>query len=209
MAFVLRNVRKIADLPYNTTNGFVQLWGYSSSDAAAIVLASGYFNALRSRLKLNDVIEVIASADGVGDLVTMKVTAVPAEGAGDVTVSTEGGASANRAATATADGLTTGLLTAGDRVVDVTSGNAAHLVTLPPIADVPINFVMRLSVGANGHKLATPATSNTKINNGDSDGTALTAIPANSITIVTKQAVDNWIAECFVAAGTRTIPTPA
>lgn len=188
--------------------GGVSFYTYSTADAAASVLAAGYFNAVQPRLKANDVIFAMCARDAAGDFVQMKVTASPS--GGTVTVdATDQGSATNRAVTATADGLTTGLLTSADRVVDVTAANAAHLVTLPPIADVPINHVIRLSVGANGHKLVTPATSNTKINNVDSDGSASMTVPANSITIMTKQAADNWIAECFVAAGTRTIPTPA
>ena len=57
--------------------------------------------------------------------------------------------------------------------------------------------------------MATVATSNTKINNGDADGTGTMTVPASSYTLVTKTLADNFVAECFVAAGTRTIPTPA
>ncbi len=191
------------------SNGGVSFYTYSTADAAASVLAAGYFNAVQPKLKANDVILAMCARDAAGDFVQMKVTASPS--GGTVTVdATDQGSATNRAVTATADGLTTGLLTSADRVVDVTAANAAHLVTLPPIADVPINHVIRLSVGANGHKLVTPAASGTKINNVNAQsGTASMTVPASSISIVTKQAADNWMVECFVAAGTRTIPTPA
>lgn len=206
MAFILKNVRKVRDLPYNNTGGFVQLWGYSTPDAAASVLASGYFNNLRDRAKVNDVMECVCAADGVGDMVRVKFTAVPASG--DVTVSTEEGLTGNRAITATADGLTTGLITAGDSAVEITSGNAAHIVTLPAIASVPLLRAIRGYIAANGCEIRTPASSNTKINNVDADGSQQMALPANSIFVATKQATDNWIVEVYVVAGTRTIPTP-
>jgi hypothetical protein len=203
MALTLRNLALFGSV------GGVSFYNYATTDAAATVLAAGYFDGARDKLKVNDVIMAVCASGGTGDVVQMKVSAVPAS-PGNVAVSSEGDVQANRAATATADGLTTGLLTAEDRAVDVTAANATDRMTLPAIASVPLNHTIRLSVAANGHRLVTPATSNTKINNVDADaGAATLTVPANSITLVTKQAADNWIAECFVAAGTRTIPTPA
>lgn len=88
MAFEIRNLRKVQDLPYNTTGGAVQRWGYATPDAAATVLTAGYFNGAASRLKVNDIIEVVAVAGGVGVLVFAKVTAVPSGGNITVTSNT-------------------------------------------------------------------------------------------------------------------------
>lgn len=206
MALYLRSLALFASAAFGTAPAKVNYYTYATADAAASVLAPGYFNDARTKLKANDVIIAMCVADGAGDLVIIKATSVPSSG--NVLVSTIDDAMAgNRAVTATADGLTTGLLTAADKKVDVTSASADNIVTLPPIADLAINDTIRLSVGATGHELRTPATSNTKINNVDADASEM-AVPANSITVVTKQGADNWIAEVYVAAGTRTIPTP-
>lgn len=115
----------------------------------------------------------------------------------------------NRAVVPTSDGLTTGLILTTDVVIEATSANSAHILTLPAIASVPLGWQVKIFLGATACKLATVATSNTKINNGDADGTGTMTVPASSYTLVTKTLADNFVAECFVAAGTRTIPTPA
>lgn len=207
MSLILRHLRKIADAAYNTTGGAVNIWYYATPDAIASVLAAGYFNGARERLKVNDTIFVNAAADATGDFAILKVTDVPASG--DVTSSAEEGYASPIAITATADGLTTGLITAAMQRVEITSANADHIVTLPAIAGVPFNHVIRGYIAATGCEIRTPASSNTKINNVDADGGAAEmALPANSIFVATKHATDNWIVEVYVAAGTRTIPTP-
>lgn len=113
-----------------------------------------------------------------------------------------------RAVVPTSDGLTTGLLLSTDNTVVATSANADHILTLPAIADVPLGWSMKIFLGSTACELRTVASSNTKINNVDADGTQEMAIPASSMTVVTKILADNYMAECYVAAGTRTIPTP-
>ena len=59
------------------------------------------------------------------------------------------------AVTATSDGLTTGVIPAGTRHATVTSGNAAHIVLLPPPVPGTVCFV---SVTANGCEVRTGTT---------------------------------------------------
>lgn len=75
-----------------------------------------------------------------------------------------------RAITATVGGLTTGLILASDRWVTITSGDAAHIVTLPAIADVALGQKIEGLNGGTACEMRTPASSGTTINgtNGDS-----------------------------------------
>lgn len=52
----------------------------ATTDAAATVLAAGYFNDSREDLEVNDVILAMTTVDGAGDLLKLKVTAVPTTG---------------------------------------------------------------------------------------------------------------------------------
>lgn len=89
MAFKIKNCRKITDLAHDA--GSINIWAYATTDAAATVLAAGYFNDLRFRLSVNGIMIIMAVAGGVGDMLIVKVTAVPATG--DVTVAVNSEAS--------------------------------------------------------------------------------------------------------------------
>lgn len=113
--------------------------------------------------------------------------------------------SSQAAKTATADGLTTGLVAVGEQWLPVTSASANNIVTLPDLALVSPGYRVRGYVGANGFKLSTPATSNQLINNVDSDGTQRAAIPANSMFEVTAiDATVGWILLDETRLGART-----
>jgi hypothetical protein len=210
MALNARSLTLFNSAPWGTAGNTVNFYNYSTPDAAATVLTAGYFNDVRDKLKVNDVIMAVCLAHAsnpTGDIVQMRVTAAPTSG--NVTVAAEGdAASAPREVVPTADGLTTGLITAGDTAVSSTSANSAHILTLPAIADVPLNHKVAIFNGATACELRTPAASNTKINNVDADGSQQMAVPASSMSVATKILADNWMVECYVAAGTRTIPTP-
>ncbi len=96
------------------------------------------------------------------------------------------------AVTATADGLTTGLITDGTRFVSVTSGNAAHVIVLPAgtIGDVILGWV-----GATACEMQTLAGTNTTINAVDCDGANEAALPATHFFRATKVAALTWILE--------------
>jgi hypothetical protein len=104
--------------------------------------------------------------------------------------------------TATADGLTTGLITAPTSFrtfVAVTSGGATNAVTLPVITSASIGQEIWLTVGSNGYELLTPASSNNTINQVDSDGTNQLDVAANTTVRCTQVSATGWIAETIAA----------
>lgn len=94
------------------------------------------------------------------------------------------------ARTATADGLTTGIIAAAGLLsfVTVTSGNAAHIVTLP--APVP-GTVIIIDVGANGFKLQSSAPSTVAINGG-TGASAKSTIAASSTLVMVCVSATAW-----------------
>lgn len=88
MAFKIRSLALAHSVPVSETTSWNR-YTYATADAAATVLADGYFNEARAKLKVNDQIEVCAVHGGTGDFLTLKVTAVPATGDVTVAVNTE------------------------------------------------------------------------------------------------------------------------
>lgn len=83
--FEARSLCLVNSVPYGTAGRAVDFFHYATGDAVATVTTAGYFNAARDKLSVNDVIEALCVADGVGDRVSVIVTAVPAA-PGNVTV---------------------------------------------------------------------------------------------------------------------------
>lgn len=112
--------------------------------------------------------------------------------------------------TATADGLTTGLITSPTSLITmvaVTSAGATNAVTLPAASSALIGSVIYLTVGANGYELLTPATGNNTINQVDSDGTNQLDVAANTTVRATCISATGWLAET-IAATTIAITAP-
>lgn len=111
------------------------------------------------------------------------------------------------AVTATADGLTTGLITQAMGYVNVTSANAAHIVTLPAAV---VGIRIELWVNTTGCLIRTPAASNVKINNVDADGGAasLTVAVGERVKLFCV-ATTEWKAERWTIAGAATTAVPA
>lgn len=107
-------------------------------------------------------------------------------------------ATVEQAVTATADGLTTGVIDDETTFATITSGNAAHIVTLPT---AKVGKVVRGYVGANGCELRTTASSGITINNVDSDGTNEAAIPATTLIKLTCVSSTAWILEATTELG--------
>lgn len=99
-----------------------------------------------------------------------------------------------QAVTTTADGLTTGLISAGTSFVIITSGAATNAATLPGIAanNLPIGYTVYGRIGANGFEMVTPATSNETINGVDADGTNQLDVPANVMWIAVVESATGW-----------------
>jgi hypothetical protein len=116
----------------------------------------------------------------------------------------------SEARTATADGLTTGAITTPTSFrtfITVTSGNAAHAITLPAISASTIGQEIYLTVGSNGYELLTPASSNNTINQVDSDGTNQLDVAADTTVRCTQITATGWLAET-IAAATIAITAP-
>jgi trimeric autotransporter adhesin len=114
------------------------------------------------------------------------------------------------ARTATADGTTTGAITAPTSlitVVTVTSANATDQIALPAITSAGIGNVIYLSVAANGYELITPASSNNTINLVDGDGTNQLDVAANTTVRCTQVSATAWLAET-IAATTIAVTAP-
>lgn len=115
-----------------------------------------------------------------------------------------------QACTATADGLTTGAITAltgFKKFVTVTSGAATDAITLPGITSDTIGQEIFITVGANGYELLTVASSNVTINQVDSDGTNQLDVAANTTVRCTQISASAWLAET-IAATTIVVTAP-
>lgn len=90
------------------------------------------------------------------------------------------------------------------RVANVTgvATNADDWVTLPDIADVPLGhqIVILANAGSN-FELRTPASSNTKINDVDSDGSQEYLVTDTHIVYLTKRTTTGWAAQSLTKLG--------
>lgn len=102
------------------------------------------------------------------------------------------------AVTATADGLTTGLIPSGASFVSVTSDSADKIITLPAPT---VGHVVRIATPATGCELRTVASSNVKINDVDSDGTNELALAADSHFVCECISATEWIVRGFSNQG--------
>ncbi|MER2536046.1 MAG: hypothetical protein ABTQ31_12870 [Rhizobiaceae bacterium] len=89
MAFNAGSLALYNSCPYGTAGKTINFYGYATADDAATVLTAGYFNEARAKLKVNDSIDAMCVADGTGDRLGLKVTAVPASGNVTVAVNTD------------------------------------------------------------------------------------------------------------------------
>lgn len=100
------------------------------------------------------------------------------------------------AAIATSDGLTTGAIPEGAALVSVTSAGANNIITLPaPVVGKRIELV----VGANGYELRSSTPASIGIGGG-TGATAESAIPANSIAVVTCISATSWLGYTITGA---------
>lgn len=111
---------------------------------------------------------------------------------------------ASQAVTATADGLTTGLIAATTKICIITSASADNIATLPGIAanSLGIGHTIRGRVTATGCEIRTPATLGETINGVDADGTQEMALAANVGFTAVVEAATGW----FVTVGAATVP---
>lgn len=109
--------------------------------------------------------------------------------------------------TATADGLTTGIIADNVDFVIATSAGATNALTLPAASAATIGRHIDIHVAANGYELLTPATGNNTINTVDSDGTNQLDVAANTLLRLVQVTATGWVAY-QVAATTITVVAP-
>jgi hypothetical protein len=97
----------------------------------------------------------------------------------------------------TATGATTGTIPAGVNHVNVTSGDANHIIILPaPV----IGQVITLINGATGYALRSSDPAAIGINGGTAEN-AESEVAANTVVVVRCVSETNWIGQTFTAAG--------
>ena len=98
----------------------------------------------------------------------------------------------------------TASIPAGVKSVEVGAcvNDANDWITLPPIADVPLGheIIIQCNAGTN-FELRTPASSNTKINDVDSDGSQEYLCTDTDVVIVSKRTTTGWVAQSLTKLG--------
>lgn len=141
------------------------------------------------------------------------VTAVDENGAVQLTMLRIplAGYQACNASTLTAAGSANLILPGVTNVVAGANVNDANdWLTLPAIDSVPIGHTIRIACNAGANfELRTPASSNTKINDVDSDGTQEYLCTDTDVIIVTKRTTTGWAAQSITKLGAvRTAVVP-
>lgn len=86
--------------------------------------------------------------------------------------------------------------------VGAVTNDANDFVVLPAIASCPIGHTIRISCNAGSNfELRTPASSNTKINDVDADGTQEYLCTDTDLVIVTKHTTTGWVAQSLTKLG--------
>lgn len=106
----------------------------------------------------------------------------------------------NRAVTATANGLTTGLLALTDNFVTVTSASADNIIMLPSAPSGSFGTVIQGWVGANGCEVRAAGTAAT-INGLDCKTTNEAALAATGYFKATVVGAETWLLEYLTELG--------
>ena len=106
----------------------------------------------------------------------------------------------NRAVTATADGLTTGLLALTDNFVTVTSSSANNIIMLPSAPAAALGTVIQGWVGTNGCEVRAAGTAAT-INGLDCKTTNEAALAATGYFKATAVGAEAWLLEYLTELG--------
>lgn len=87
-------------------------------------------------------------------------------------------------------------------VVTAVTNDANDWITLPDIADVPLGHqIVILANASSNFELRTPASSNTKINDIDSDGSQEYLVTDTHTVIITKRTSTGWVAQSLTKLG--------
>jgi hypothetical protein len=174
----------------------------ATTEAPAAVEAANYFDSAAARLPKGSIIMAAMVLGGTPVMRNYIVTANTGSAVTVVRQSDPDSAGGVRAVTATADGLTTGLLTDEDTFVEVTSANADHIVTLPAATAANRGKeILIWVVPSTNCELRTPATTNQTINNVDSDGSAEALLTHTRLYKATQHLATGWVLEALTALG--------
>lgn len=87
-------------------------------------------------------------------------------------------------------------------IVSGVTTDANDWITLPDIADVPIGHQIIIAANAGSNfELRTPASSNTKINDVDADGSQEYLVTDTHLVIVTKRTTTGWAGQSLTKLG--------
>lgn len=191
-----------------------QLHSFVTADDRAAVETSGYFNALLTPAKKIQLGDLLIVSFGVGtnkagtrtyqlDIVSNAVV---------LRAELDDAGTPVRSITATADGLTTGIILDTDEFVEVTSANANNIVVLPLATAATRGREIQIWVlpGTNC-ELQTPATTNQTINGVDSDGTNEALLTHTQFYVARQHLANGWLLQAFTALGavaTAIVPDP-
>ena len=103
------------------------------------------------------------------------------------------------AITATADGLTTGIISAGTELATVTCGTADYIATLPSV--VAGKHLICVTAGAQATEFRTPASSSETINTVDCGGANELAVATGSVVHFIGVSATGWLAYGWTTAG--------
>lgn len=183
---------------------------YVTADAPSVVETADYFLSIYRRVKPGDILMVSYATTPrqlrtyIFDTVTSTSVTILREADDDAA------GQGVRAVTATADGLTTGLILATDSFVEISSADANHIATLPEASAATRGQEKLIYVaGATNCELRTPASSNQTINNVDSDGTQEALLTAGRLYRATQHLANGWLLEGLTnlgAVATAVIP---
>jgi len=160
--------------------------------------------------------DVFAAASGkvaaTGSLkIGRAITAASTDG-DHIEVLRDNGRGFTQSLAAAASEATGNSIVAGATAVEVTgvTVDANDFVVLPAIADVPLGHTIRIMAnGGSNFELRTPATTNTKINDVDSDGTQEYLCTDTDMIVVSKRTTTGWVAQSITKLGAvRTAVVP-
>lgn len=89
MAYLARSLVLEASVPYASDTPALNWYKYATTDAVATVIAAGYFNNARDKLRVGDVIDAVCAIGGATDRIAMLVATVPVSGNVTVAINTD------------------------------------------------------------------------------------------------------------------------
>jgi hypothetical protein len=177
-------------------------WDLATDDDVAAIETAGFFDALAAEMNVGELIDCRLDLNGSPLHRRYMVSAISS---GAVTVVRSDDQTATlgaRAVVPTAGGLTTGLILPTDRMVEATSANADHILTLPAAtAATRGREIWIWVVGSTNCELRTPDASGHTINGVDSDGTQEALLAHSHLYVCRQHLATGWLLQKFTALG--------